>query len=76
MNLEKFLLVEFEILGFGIRNTAQGFRIPLTIVPMTKKREFGTWNQESGIHGVESKDCLGFPYMGGFSGIYLKTRWF
>ena len=71
-----FLPVEFEILCFGFRNTAQGFRIPLTIVPMTKKREFGTWNQESGIHGDESRDCLGLPYMGRFSGIYLETRWF
>ena len=43
--------------------------MPLTIVPMTKKREFGSWNQESGIHGVESRDCLGFLYMGRFSGI-------
>jgi len=70
------LLVEYGILGFGIRNTAEGFRIPLTIVPTTKKQEFGTWNQESGIHGVESRDCLGFPYMGRFSGIYLETGWF
>ena len=51
----KFLLVEFEILGFGIRNTAQGFRKPPTIVPMTKKREFGTWNQESGIRNPRSR---------------------
>ena len=27
----KFLLVESGILGFGIRNTAQGIRIPLMI---------------------------------------------
>jgi len=66
----------WEIFACGIWNTAQGFRIPLTIVPMTKKQEFGTWNQESGIHGEKSRDYLEFPYMGRISGLYLETRWF
>ena len=40
----KGLLVESGILGFGIRNTAQGIRNP------TKD-----WNLESGIHGLGSR---------------------
>ena len=62
-------LVETRILGFGIRNTAQGIQIASSII--------GFWNQrstdkksriqhlESGIHSVESRawDSTGFSYM-------------
>ena len=56
----KFLLVESGIVGFGIRNTAQGIRNP-TI----KRFEFHWQRLESGIHGMESRICyLGFSYNG------------
>ena len=63
----KCLLVESGILGFGIRNTAQGIRNPTKdwnpIQGSTRKK----WNQVPGIRNprVESRiqDCLGFPNM-------------
>ena len=63
----KFLLVESGILGFGIRNTAQGIRNPTKDWNPIQGSSRKDWNQclESGIHGVESRiqDCLGFPNM-------------
>ena len=52
------MLEESRILGFGIRNTAQGIRNPTD-------KESGIQYFESEIHGAESRiqDCLGFPYM-------------
>ena len=56
--IQEFLLQESRILGFGIRNTAQGIRNPTD-------KESGIQYFESEIHGAESRiqDCLGFPYM-------------
>ena len=59
--------VESEILGFGIRNTAQGIRNPTNDlnrriqVPLTTA---GIQCVESEIHGVKSRiqDSLGFPH--------------
>ena len=66
----KILLVESGILGFGIRNTAQGIRNPTNDWnPQSKSNwerlEWSTWNPES--TGVESRiqHYLGFPCMGG-----------
>ena len=60
--------MEDEILGFGIRNTAQGTRNPINDwncqnqIPLTKT---GIQCLESGIHGAETRiqDFLEFPYM-------------
>ena len=54
----KVLPVESRILGFGIRNTAQGIQ-----------NSCNDWNPESNFHWqrLESswiQNCLGFPYMG------------
>ena len=53
----------------GIRNTAQGFRISLTIGiwnPSSAEKESGIQYLESGIPGVESRiqNCVGFPHIG------------
>ena len=45
---EKFLLVESGILGFGIRNTAQGIQNP-----GNDRNPKSTFHWQSGIHGVE-----------------------
>ena len=56
------------ILGFGIRNTAQGIRISHLRIgirdPSSFDKESGIQYLESRIPGVESRiqDCLGFPY--------------
>ena len=61
-------LMETRILGFGIRNTAQGIRIPLSI----GLRNQGSTDKksrvqylESGIHRVEFRvrDSIRFSYM-------------
>ena len=39
---EKFLLVDSGILGFDIRSTAQGVRIPLATGSRTKNRDYST----------------------------------
>ena len=44
---EKFLFVDSGILGFDIRNTAQGVQIPLATGSRTKNRDYSTWNPES-----------------------------
>ena len=54
---------ESGILGFGIRNTAQGIRNPLTIrirnPSFTDKHlESSTWNPESTAGNLESKTVL------------------
>ena len=55
MESGKFFLVESEILGFGIRNTAVGIRNPSS----TKEDpESSNWNPESGIYGVEFRIVL------------------
>ena len=48
--------MESGILGFGIRNVAQGIRNP-----SSTDKEFGIQWLESGIHGVEFRiqHCLG-----------------
>ena len=58
--------MESEILGFGIRNTAQGIRNATnkwlesgTHVSLTKNPEFSNWNPVSRAWNPES-----FPYMG------------
>ena len=64
----KTLLVKYEILGFGIRNTAHRTpeshkRLESRIqAPLTKNR---IHYLEYRIHGMESRIqfCLGFPYM-------------
>ena len=72
MESVKFLLVESGILGFGIRNTAQGIRNPTKDWNPIQGSSRKNWNQvpgirclESGIHGLESRiqDCFGFPNM-------------
>ena len=52
--------VESEILGFGIRNTAQGIRNPTNDL----NRRIQVPLTTTGIHGVESRiqDSLGFPH--------------
>ena len=52
---------ESGILGFGIRNRAQGNRLPFSTA-----KGSGLQYLESGIHSVESRmlGCLGLPYMG------------
>ena len=63
---QKFLLVESGILGFGIRNTAQGIKNPSnhwnpeSKVPLIKT---GIQHMESEIHDVvfRIQDCIGFP---------------
>ena len=59
------MLANSGILVFGIRNTSEGIRIPLTI----GIRNQSSSDKESGIHGVESRiqDCLGFPYIGQYT---------
>ena len=64
---EKFLLVESGILVFGIGNTAQLIRVPLTVGNRnlsSAENESIIQHLESGIHGMESRiqDCLEFPY--------------
>ena len=63
------LLVESQILDFGIRNTAQGIGNPTDNCNLESKfhrqrLKSTTW--KSGIHEVEFRiqDCLGFPCMG------------
>ena len=65
----KLLLVESAILGFGIRNTAQGIRNPLTIriqnsSSTDKKSECSTRNQESTALNPGSKTVLDFLTQG------------
>ena len=55
--------MEYEILGFGIRNTTQGIRNPLTIQiwnpsPTDKESESSNWNRESMARNPESKIFL------------------
>ena len=62
--------MESGILGFGIRNTAQGVRNRINdwnsesriLLQRLESTEF----LESGSHDMESRiqDCLGFPYIG------------
>ena len=63
--LGKVLFVEYEILGFGIWNTAQGIRSPTKDGIWNKsstrlKKNSGIQYLESGIHGLESRiqGCL------------------
>ena len=63
--IREFLLVESGILGFGIRNTAQGVRNPTNDWnPEFKfhwqKLESSTWNPESTAWNPESKTALDF----------------
>ena len=64
----KFLLVESEILGLGIRNTTQRIRNPTKDCNPESKFHWQNEinNLESGIRGVKFKiqDCLGFPFKG------------
>ena len=62
-NPGKFLLIKFEILGFGIRNTAQGIRNPTDNWNPESKfywqiLESSTWNPESTRWNPESKTVL------------------
>ena len=59
----KFLLVEFEILGFGIRKIAQGIRNPTKDWNLKSKfhwqrQESSTWNPESTAWDPEFKTFL------------------
>ena len=68
LNQRTVFLLETGILSFGIRNTTQEIRIPLTNGiqnPSSADKDSGTHYLESGIHGVESRiqDCPKFPYM-------------
>ena len=60
----KSLLVESWILGFGIRNTAQGIRNSTNPESKFHWQKFGIQCLESGIDSVQSeiKVCLGLPY--------------
>ena len=54
-----FLLVESKILGFGIRNSALEFEIPLMIgirspISTDKESESSIWNRESKARNSES----------------------
>ena len=51
------LLVESGILGFGIRNTAQGIRNPVSI-DKDWNPVIGIWNPWCGIQNTESKTVL------------------
>ena len=67
-----FLLVESKIMAIfasGIRNKAQGIRIPLTIGIRNPR----STDKNSGIHGVEYRiqDCLGLSYMGGMDNLLI-----
>ena len=67
--IREIALVEFEILGFGIRIQLKESGIPLRIgiqSPNFTDKESGIQFLESGIHDVESRiqDCPGFPHMG------------
>ena len=62
-------LVESQILGFGIRNTAQGIRNPTNNCNLEStfpRQGLKSTTWKSGIHEVEFRiqDCLGFPCMG------------
>ena len=82
----KLLFVEWGILGFGKRNTAQGIRNQIMIAiagihsTTSNDKESGIQYLESGIHGVESRipDCLGFHYyLGRFiNDMYRFGRYF
>ena len=68
LNQRTVFLLETGILSFGIRNTTQEIRIPLTNGiqnPSSADKDSGTHYLESGIYGVESKiqDCHSFSYM-------------
>ena len=54
----KILLLESEMLGFGIRNTGQGVRSPSN--DWNPESKTGIKHLKSGIHGVEARiqDCL------------------
>ena len=62
----EILIVESRVLGFGIRNTAQGIRNltsdwnPESGIPPAKESEIQYL--ESRIYGVDSRipDCIGF----------------
>ena len=57
----KILLIESEMLDFGIRNTTSKLESRIQVL-LTKT---GIEYLESGIHSVEStiQECLGFPHM-------------
>jgi len=62
----KFFLMESDILGFGIRNTAQGIRNPNNDCNPESKfywqiLKSSTWNRESTAWNPESKTVLDFP---------------
>ena len=68
----KFLLMESGILGFGIRNTAQGIRNQtMRIQNPTSTDKY--WNPVS-----EIQDCPGSPNMGrkGYSLTFMLKAWF
>ena len=54
---KKFLLVESGILGFGIWNTAQGIRNPISI-DKDWNPVIGIWNPRCGTQNPESKTVL------------------
>lgn len=65
--IRKYFLLESGILVFGIGNTAQLIRVPLTVGNRnlsSTENESIIQHLESGIHGIESRiqDCLEFPY--------------
>ena len=62
----KFLLIESDILGFGMRNTAQGIRNPTNDWNPESKfywqiLKSSTWNRESTAWNPESKTVLDSP---------------
>ena len=56
----EIFFVDYRMLGYGIRNTAQRIRIPLTANPSSTDSD-----SESRILGLESRiqNCLGLTYM-------------
>ena len=69
IGIRDIFLVKSGILGFGIRNRAQGIWIPMKTGiqnPSSTDKECGTKYLESGIHSVESRlqACLRFPFNG------------
>ena len=62
-NSQTFLRAESGIRSFGIHNSAQGIRNPLSNISIDMQS--GIYYLEPGIHDVESRiqDCLGLPYM-------------
>ena len=61
----EFLLLELDILGFGIRNSAQGIRNPFNDwTPESRSTQSFTWcspgNFSQGDHRVHTKNCNHF----------------